>query len=225
MKKRYLRMPAEFGDGANCFVHRIDDERSAIVAAEMLQVWMLESDVDDVVSLSIVELTDDEFERLPEQEHPRAAAAEERVMKKRYLRMPAEFGDGANCFVHRIDDERSAIVAAEMLQVWMLESDVDDVVSLSIVELTDDEFERLPEQEHPRAAAAEERVMKKRYLRMPAEFGDGANCFVHRIDDERSAIVAAEMLQVWMLESDVDDVVSLSIVELTDDEFERLPEQ
>ncbi len=60
-KKRYIKVPPELGDGDNWTVM----ESSSDIWQEVLSSWADNSYVGDVITFSIVEMTEEEFNALP----------------------------------------------------------------------------------------------------------------------------------------------------------------
>jgi hypothetical protein len=69
-EKRYLKLPPEMADGQNCTLHPLDDmsEHDARVLADNLHAWAMDTQAEpgEVLELTVVALTDEAFEALPE---------------------------------------------------------------------------------------------------------------------------------------------------------------
>lgn len=65
-KKRYLLLHPDLGDGDHRSLHRVDSEHAAGVLGEMLGEWQDYAEPGDEITIKLVEMTDAEFEAVPE---------------------------------------------------------------------------------------------------------------------------------------------------------------
>lgn len=66
MKRKYIKLPPELADGQSCTFHRVGEEFEAKTLGESLEQWLDDEDPGASIKLTVVEMTDAEWEALPE---------------------------------------------------------------------------------------------------------------------------------------------------------------